>query len=106
MWRALTDAIMVTCRDTFGEPILYQAQVGPAREMVGIFEEATNFDLIDSRAEIEGAIAFVDFRSDDVTFKPTRGDMVIVKRHGKPFKMLKVDYDGYSRHRCYLREFV
>ncbi len=102
-WRGLTDLIMETSRDTFGEPITYQPLVGPPLTMTGIFEEITDFSQLNSSAEIEGAIAMVDFVTKDLSFKPTKRDTIFVNATGKSYKIAKPEFDGWSRHRLYLK---
>lgn len=105
-WRAVTDTIMGTCRNTFGETIIYQPKVGPPFQLRGIFEDATSYRDIDSVVDLEGSTALVDFLTDDLTFKPLRSDTVLIKRTGKVYKMLKCEYDGFSRTRCWLKDLA
>lgn len=95
---------MTTCRDTFGEAVLYQPKVGPPFEVRGIFEDATSYRDIESMIDVEGTTAFIDFHSDDITFKPLRSDTVLIKRTGIVYRLLKCEYDGFARYRCYLTE--
>lgn len=103
-WRGVTDIIMTTCRNTFGDEIRYKPVSGPELSLRGIFEETTETQQISSHAELEGAVAFVDFLAKDLTLTPKRGDMVIVG--GRFYKVMFPEFDGYSRYRIYLREFL
>jgi len=105
-WQAVTDTIMETCRNTFGTPVLYQPRNGEPLPMTGIFEEASQISDIGVSSELEGFTAIVDFVTRDLAFRPSRADLIVVPKSGKSYKIIKPEFDGWSRHRLYLKEIA
>lgn len=102
MWRNLTDRIIKTTRDTFGETVTYKPKAGGSYQIKAIFDNEYQLVDPDTQATISTSQPVLGVRLRDLQAPPKRGDIVVV--NGASYQIVENKDDSWGHSQLVLHK--
>lgn len=102
MWRSITDRIIKTTRNTFGESVTYKPKAGGSYQIKAIFDNEYQAIDPDTQAVVSSSIPVLGVRLRDLQAAPKRGDRVVI--NGVSYEIVDNKDDSWGHSQLVLQK--